>query len=102
MNKKPSTTAFLKKGLSPKSRHALLILLFIYIAAIFTPVISPFARFPLYIVGCGKLPVIASGYSRSYRTPNDGQVYGVSVLTESFYCSEADAKAAGYKPYGSN
>lgn len=59
--------------------------------------------FPLKTLECGNQPYIASDFaaSYSYRKPGDGLYRGPDIFTQpdEYYCSEADVKAAGYRPY---
>lgn len=60
---------------------------------------------PRNIIRCGGLPVFASDFAASYSyvTPKSGFVYLQTSLLPIFdrtYCSEAEAKKAGYSPGG--
>lgn len=74
-----------------------LITMVVYLLTLVTPFIYPFARFPVYVVTCGKLPVIADNFaaSHSYNIPGDNG-YIVTPLTGDYFCSEDDAKRAGF------
>jgi len=69
-----------------------------YIASLFVPLISPYMQFPLHIVRCGKLPIAGSNFSAaySYYTP-DSDYYKITAFTNRYFCSEAEAQAAGYR-----
>ncbi|TDD25487.1 hypothetical protein [Nonomuraea diastatica] len=62
--------------------------------------ITPFhvmASYPVHVVRCGGLPVVATGFAASmtYNTPGSAH-YWVTPLESSFFCTEREARAAGY------
>ncbi|MBY8871384.1 hypothetical protein K7640_05945 [Micromonospora sp. PLK6-60] len=74
------------------------VLVALYALSLVTPLVSPFARYPLYLVKCGGQPVVASDFAASYtyRAPgSDG--YGVTILTSHFFCTVAEAERAGFR-----
>jgi hypothetical protein len=78
---------------------AMLIVLALYIGSLFTPLIAPYGRYPLYVVKCRGLPVIAKSFSDSYTVPSDTKFYKVSVFTDHYFCTEQEAKAAYFHKY---
>lgn len=63
----------------------------VYIASLFTPLLSGYTRFPVYVVKCGGLPVAASDLAgKSYRLPGH-EVYGPSLFTNKYFCTEQEA-----------
>ncbi|MGP3955843.1 hypothetical protein ACTWPT_07580 [Nonomuraea sp. 3N208] len=58
------------------------------------------ASYPLHVVRCGGLPVVATDFAAamSYQVPG-GSNYSVTPLDGSFFCTEAEATAAGYHRY---
>lgn len=68
----------------------------LYVASLVIPGIYPFTRFPLYVATCGHNPVITYQIAgRSYVTPQNKQ-YGPNYLVAEYFCTEAEAQAAGY------
>lgn len=70
----------------------------IYILSLLVPVISNFTSFPLHIIRCEGLPVLASDIAGAgtYRTP-ESNLYGPHFLSQKVYCSESEAQADGYE-----
>jgi ABC-type microcin C transport system permease subunit YejE len=66
----------------------------VYIISLFTPFISNYTQFPLYIVKCGGLPLVANA-GKTYNIPGTA-TYSVTGLDEAFFCTEPEAQAAGY------
>lgn len=60
--------------------------------------ISMYSKYPLYIIKCGKLPIIASRFaaSNSYSMPGDTSYY-VSALNDEYFCTEAEAQSTNYR-----
>lgn len=72
------------------------ILIGVYILAIFTPIVSPFAKYPFDIIRCGGKPIIGSlqKAGKKYYLPGD-QLYTLYPSSETF-CTEEQAQAVGY------
>lgn len=87
----------LKLSRSARVLLVTLVTMVVYLLALVTPYVYPFARFPAYVVSCGKLPVIADKFaaSYSYRIPGDNG-YVVTPLTSEYFCSEDEAIRAGF------
>jgi hypothetical protein len=75
------------------------IFLGLYIVSLFTPIISNYTQFPLYVIKCGGRPIV--GIWWTYITP-DSPSYGVSGLNKAFFCSEEEAQAAGFQKSPTN
>jgi len=72
------------------------IILVVYWLLTFIPIIGPYLNYPLQIVRCGKLPIIANEFGgRWYHLPSD-QSYGPSWLTDHFFCSKQEAQAQDF------
>jgi hypothetical protein len=61
------------------------------------------ASYPLHVIRCGGLPVVASEFAAamSYSTPRDGE-YAVTPLDSELFCTEQQAEAAGYHNHRSD
>ena len=84
--------------LKPKNVAVTIIIFFVcYVISLQVPFISPFTKFPLYIAKCGKLPVMASKFAAGYYyiLPSS-RSYGVNAVMDSYFCSEDEAKKAGF------
>lgn len=72
------------------------VLLSLYIGSLFMPFISPYSKYPLYIIKCGGWPIEASKfYEPSYVTPSD-RAYEITPLTDHYFCTEDEAQTAGF------
>ncbi len=65
----------------------------LYTVSLFVPFVSPYTKYPLYVVKCLGLPLAIN--ADNYVTP-DGISYTVGVLTTDYFCSEREAQAAGH------
>lgn len=73
-------------------------IILLYIISLITPVISPFTQFPLFLVKCGGLPVVATDFAAAYTYDKPGdRFYSVSYFTSHYFCNESEAQAAGYR-----
>lgn len=65
--------------------------------ALFVPGLSAFARYPVYHLKCGGQPITATTFAAAYNywMPRDDG-YTVNPLTNVYFCSEVEAKAAGF------
>lgn len=74
------------------------IILLIYIISLFVPVISNYTSFPLHILRCGGMPILASDLAGAgvYSTP-ESELYGPNIIPQKVYCSEAEAQEDGYE-----
>jgi hypothetical protein len=81
----------------PPLPRAVVAAVVVYLVALVVPLASGMARYPLYIVRCGHLPVVgttfAAGYT--YTTPGSSD-YMVSPFHDRFFCSCGEASAAGF------
>jgi hypothetical protein len=68
-----------------------------YLVSLVVPFISPFTQYPLYVLKCGRLPIVGSTFAAgyTYRSPGDSN-YGVSLFSDAFFCSEQEAVTAGF------
>lgn len=96
MNKKSKT--FLNNKNKKKWLIVSAVLIALYFVSLFVPLIAPFTRYPLYIVKCGGLPIVASNFAagNTYRVPGD-EGYGVKVFDNHMFCTESEAKSAGFR-----
>jgi hypothetical protein len=64
---------------------------------VFWIVDSPYLGFEIATVQCGRQPAIATNFAAadSYEMPGDLD-YGPSIFSSGYYCSAAEAEAAGY------
>jgi hypothetical protein len=62
----------------------------------------PGARYPLDIIRCGHLPVLATDFAagHSYTVP-DSPEYMVTPFHDIFFCSREDAEAEGFHEFPS-
>jgi energy-converting hydrogenase Eha subunit A len=72
----------------------------LYVISLFVPFISNYTQFPLYVIKCGGRPVVAN-IGGSYDVPGSS-TYQVTGLDKAFFCSEKEAKAAGYRKIYAN
>ncbi|HEX5744255.1 MAG TPA: hypothetical protein VFX84_02280 [Candidatus Saccharimonadales bacterium] len=95
------TIAFVmqKRHDSRRWMTGLFIVLILYIGSLFTVFISPYSKYPLYVIKCGARPIMANDFSKSYTLPSDSKFYRVDILTNHYYCTEREAKAAGFHQY---
>lgn len=81
-------------------KRAVIIFVVTYIVSLFVPYISGYTKFPLYVIGCGKLPIEANGLDGpKYYLPNNMyyRTYYSPLTTDHYFCSEAEAQKAGYQ-----
>lgn len=83
--------------LIPPLPRAAIAAVFVYLISLITPPASGMARYPLYIIRCGHLPVVASTFAAGflYTTPDDPD-YAVTPFHDHFFCSAEKASAAGF------
>jgi hypothetical protein len=91
---------FKEKNKNGKQRRwlgVLAILLILYGVSLFVPLISPFSRYPLFVIYCRKLPIEASNFaaSNSYSLPGD-RTYRIDPFIDNYFCTEKQAQAAGF------
>lgn len=69
----------------------------VYLIALVTPLASGMARYPLHVIRCRHLPLVASTFAAaySYETP-DSRRYSVSPFDDHFFCTREEASAAGF------
>ncbi|MEU4426517.1 hypothetical protein AB0F81_38335 [Actinoplanes sp. NPDC024001] len=68
-----------------------------WVVAAFVPLVSPYARYPAWVVRCGGMPVAGTTFAAaySYQLPTDER-YAVSPFTNHFFCTAQEAEAAGF------
>lgn len=64
----------------------------------YIPHVGTFVRFPFAILQCGKVPVMAEENDgvKLYYMPGSSLYQLTAIPDGRFYCSETDAKQAGY------
>ncbi|RJL23208.1 hypothetical protein D5H75_33060 [Bailinhaonella thermotolerans] len=69
----------------------------VYAIASVTPFVDTMTHYPYHVIRCGGLPVVATGFAAamSYNVPGD-EDYAVTPFDETFFCTEKEAKTAGY------
>jgi hypothetical protein len=67
------------------------------VISLFVPLLAPMARFPLYLVRCGRPPVVGSGFAagNTYTVPGMPS-YTVRPLDTHFFCNEREARERGF------
>jgi hypothetical protein len=67
--------------------------------AMVVPGVSPYARYPFHVVRCGGQPILAWAFAGDYfyRTPGS-EGYGVDPFVTRYFCTEEEARDAGYDP----
>jgi hypothetical protein len=90
-----------KNSRNRKWPAVLAILLVLYGISLFVPLISPFSRYPLFVVYCRRLPIVANNFAggRTYTLPSDSRFYKVDPFTDYYFCTEKDAQVAGFSRY---
>lgn len=69
----------------------------VYLILLVTPLASGMARYPLYVIRCGRLPVVATTFAAGYLyTAPDSPDYAVTPFHDHFFCSREQASAAGF------
>ena len=72
------------------------IIVTVYIISLFVPLIKAYTQFPLYLIGCGRLPVIANDFAAAYSyIPPGTRLYEIHVFAH-YYCTEQEAESHGY------
>lgn len=72
-------------------------LVVIYIATLFLPYISAYTKYPIYYVKCGGKPISGSDFKgKTYYVPGDDN-YFFSVIRSNYFCSEQEARNAGFE-----
>ncbi len=97
----PKTTTLTQKLKAHKKlTWAIGIFLSLYVISLFVPLISPFTRYPLFVVRCVGLPLEASEFmgGNSYTVPGN-RAYRIDMLSDHYFCSEAEAQAAGFRKH---
>jgi hypothetical protein len=58
---------------------------------------GPYIAFEVTTIRCGHQPAIATNFAAAYSYDMPGDLdYGPSIFSDTFYCSAAEAEAAGY------
>lgn len=69
----------------------------VYLVALAMPLAAGMARYPLHVMRCGHLPVVATTFAAGYTyTAPDSPEYAVTPLDNRFFCSREEASAAGF------
>ena len=74
------------------------IFLGLYTISLFTPFISAYSQYPLYVVKCLGLPITAETFTDHYTVPGT-RAYRLNLFTDKFFCTEQEAQAAGFTKY---
>lgn len=70
----------------------------LYTFACFTPYVQGYPLYPIYLIKCGRLPVTGSTFAGSKTYSLQGDLhYGPDVTVDTFFCSEQEALAAGFR-----
>ncbi|HEX6461709.1 MAG TPA: hypothetical protein VFZ58_00355 [Candidatus Saccharimonadales bacterium] len=72
-----------------------------YWVSLFVPFISPYTRYPVYIVICGgRLPLIGTSFAAaySYTRPGDWD-YQLTPFDDHLFCNDEQAQAAGFNRF---
>lgn len=69
----------------------------IYLAALWTPLAAGMARYPLHIIRCRRLPLVATHFAANsyYQVPGSPD-YAVTPFDDCFFCSPSEAEAEGF------
>ncbi|MDA0641154.1 hypothetical protein [Nonomuraea ferruginea] len=84
-------------GLAPDWLRALVTAMVMYVIALVTPLTTAMASFPIHVIRCGGLPLVATDFAaaKSYTMPSS-EYYLVTPLDSRFFCTEDEARAARY------
>ncbi|MEV5709264.1 hypothetical protein [Actinoallomurus sp. NPDC052274] len=86
-------------GLPPLWRAAVAAVI-AHLVALVAPVSSGMARYPLYVIRCGHLPVVGTTFAAAYSyTVPASREYMVTPFHEHFFCSSEEAAAAGFHEF---
>lgn len=81
----------------PPFPRALVAAAVVYLVALVMPLASGMARYPLYVIRCGHLPVAGTTFAAGYTYTAPGSPeYMVSPFHDRFFCSCEEASAAGF------
>jgi len=71
-----------------------------YFVSLFLPLISPYTKYPLYVVICGgKLPMIGTNFAAAYSYSRPGEsTYELTPFITHMFCSDEEANRAGFHP----
>ncbi|MEV4173025.1 hypothetical protein [Nonomuraea sp. NPDC049709] len=77
--------------------RALIAAVIVYGIALVFPLTHAMASYPIHVLRCGGLPLVATDFAaaRSYRLPGD-DYYSVTPLDSVIFCTEAEAQAERY------
>jgi hypothetical protein len=68
-----------------------------YLVTLAVPVTSSLARYPLHVIRCRRLPVVATTFAGAFTYTAPGSPdYGVSFLNDRFFRDRTEAEAAGF------
>lgn len=69
----------------------------VYLVLLVVPLASGMARYPIHIVRCGHLPLVGTTFAAAYSYTVPGSPsYMVTPFGDRFFCSRAEASAAGF------
>jgi hypothetical protein len=68
-----------------------------YVASMLLPIVSPYSRYPVYLLKCGHPPVAGSDFAASYdyQLPEDAN-YSINPFTNAYFCTEQEARDENY------
>ncbi|GAA2389515.1 hypothetical protein [Nonomuraea africana] len=85
----------------PDWLRALVAAVAVYLIALFTPLTTGMASYPIEVVRCGGLPVVATGFAAAMAFDRPGDdTYSVTPLGDTYFCTAKEAEAADYTHYG--
>jgi hypothetical protein len=84
----------------PPLPRAVVATVVVYLVALVTPLASGMARYPLHIIRCGHLPVVATDFAaaHSFTVPGSPE-YMVTPFHDRFFCSREEASAASFHEF---
>lgn len=70
----------------------MLILIAIYIISLYLPLIGPVTQYPLQVIRCGGLPIIATKFAAGYHYYKPGNLfYAPHPFVDEYFCTEEEA-----------
>jgi len=85
------------KKIKHKKLFIFLALVIIYAISLILPLVSPFTKYPIYLIYCERRPVVGSNFAAGYDyiLPSDRQ-YHIDPFTNKYWCNEKQAIADGH------
>ncbi|HEX6461710.1 MAG TPA: hypothetical protein VFZ58_00360 [Candidatus Saccharimonadales bacterium] len=70
----------------------------IYWISLFVPFISPYTKYPVYIIICGgRLPLVGTNFAAAYSYAGPGDAtYELTPFDTHLFCSDEEAARAGF------